>query len=224
MASFKVIAPPWRFPVFSLSLSMPIHYCLFTFFIVWLFQITDIWDQTDRFTLHWLHLLRNMDLFFHVFLWLDCSFLFSRHQITPPNIFRIVCELSCGCLELNSSPLEQQSVLLTLKCHLWMAALPFPTHTTNVTPLPHNTVLQLSLILQNNEATHSLFSLDSHYWFYHLISRLVYAQNCSNWKASLASLERLRTRKVELSFYSFPFWCICLLWRSETLVCIISLL
>jgi hypothetical protein len=61
--------------------------------------------------------------FYYLFIvfWVHCNCL-QRHQKRAPNPTSDGCEPPCGCWELNSGPLEEQSVLLTLS-HL---SSPYP--------------------------------------------------------------------------------------------------
>jgi hypothetical protein len=47
-----------------------------------------------------------------IFIWVHCSCLWT-HQKKASDPITIFCEPSCGCWELNSGALEEQSVLLT---------------------------------------------------------------------------------------------------------------
>jgi hypothetical protein len=47
----------------------------------------------------------------------DCSY-FQTHQQRASDLIRDGCKPPCGCWELNSGPLEEQSVLLTAESFL----------------------------------------------------------------------------------------------------------
>ena len=46
-------------------------------------------------------------------------------QETAPDLFTDGCETPCGCLELNSGPLEEQAMLLTSEPSLQPPAFPY---------------------------------------------------------------------------------------------------
>ena len=70
---------------------------------------------------------------FILFIWVHCSCL-QTHQKRVSDSIMDGCESPCGCWELNSGPLEEQSVLLTvepslqsvnsLSCRSWLSLLP----------------------------------------------------------------------------------------------------
>jgi len=71
--------------------------------------------------------------FFNLFIlciWVHCCWLQTDQKRASDSITD-GCEPSCGCWELNSGPLEEQSVLLTAESHLQpsKSLLPLPIHT-----------------------------------------------------------------------------------------------
>jgi hypothetical protein len=52
--------------------------------------------------------------FIYYYIWVHCSYLQS-HQKRASDLIADGCETPCGCWDLNSGPLEKQSVLLTVE-------------------------------------------------------------------------------------------------------------
>jgi hypothetical protein len=85
----------------------------------------------------------------HVFIYLicvHCSYL-QTHQKRTSDPITDGCEPPCGCWELNSEPLEEQPVLLTVESSLWH-------------PRSHETLLHISFCLLVLWST----SPTSHFW------------------------------------------------------------
>jgi hypothetical protein len=54
------------------------------------------------------------DFIYFIYVWVYCSWL-RTHQKRTLDPVTVGCELPCGCWELNSGPLEEQSALLTIE-------------------------------------------------------------------------------------------------------------